>query len=82
MSTATVTTKGQVTIPKDVRDKLNLAPGSRIEFQVEGECAIIRPANLDILELKGILHAKSKGKVVSLEEMEAAIVQGALDSSR
>ncbi|MGL4574260.1 MAG: AbrB/MazE/SpoVT family DNA-binding domain-containing protein [Burkholderiaceae bacterium] len=35
MSTATVSSKGQVVIPKDVRDNLGIAAGSRIEFVVE-----------------------------------------------
>lgn len=33
----TVTTKGQVTIPKAVRDLLGIAPGSKVSFTVEGD---------------------------------------------
>jgi AbrB family looped-hinge helix DNA binding protein len=31
-----VTVKGQVTIPKSIRDRLGLTPGSRVEFEVDG----------------------------------------------
>lgn len=34
---ATVTTKGQVTIPKPIRDRLGLKPGSRVVFSMDGE---------------------------------------------
>ena len=42
MST-TVTAKGQVTIPKNVRDRLGLAPGSKVRFQQnsDGECILL-----------------------------------------
>lgn len=39
---ATVTRKGQITIPKDVRDALGLAPGSQVEFTIEAGRAILR----------------------------------------
>lgn len=43
--TTTVTSKGQVTIPKKVRDLLGLVPGSAVDFEVSGECqATLRPA--------------------------------------
>jgi antitoxin PrlF len=45
MST-TVTTKGQVTIPKKVRDYLGLVPGSAVSFEVSGEREVtLRPAD-------------------------------------
>lgn len=43
MATAKVTSKGQVTIPKIVRDSLGLCPGDRIEFVSEdGMCRIVK----------------------------------------
>lgn len=36
-----VTVKGQVTIPKPVRDRLGLAPGSRVEFSIEGDGRVV-----------------------------------------
>lgn len=40
-----MTTKGQVTIPKSVRQQLGLKQGSRVAFVVEGDHAVLRPAS-------------------------------------
>lgn len=39
-----VSTKGQVTIPQEVRSRLGLKEGDRVEFVTEGDVTIIRPA--------------------------------------
>jgi len=53
MLSATLTSKGQTTIPKRVRDFLHLHPGNQIDFILEGEGkVIIRPATLDVTHLK------------------------------
>lgn len=39
-----VTEKGQVTIPKDIRDRVGIRPGSEVEFGLEGEVITLRPA--------------------------------------
>jgi len=39
-----VTTKGQVTIPQEIRDRLGIHPGSTVEFGVEGEVVTVRKA--------------------------------------
>lgn len=45
MTTTTLTSKGQVTIPKRIRDELSLQPGAQVEFSVNsaGEVVIHRP---------------------------------------
>ncbi len=71
MSTATVTTKGQITIPADVRRRLGLASGDRVEFvEIEGGFAI-KPAIDDVRSLKGLLRKPAKH--VSIVEMNAVI---------
>ena len=45
METTTMTTKGQVTIPKSVRQQLGLKQGSRVTFVVEGDHAVLRPTS-------------------------------------
>ncbi|MGH9604464.1 MAG: AbrB/MazE/SpoVT family DNA-binding domain-containing protein [Terracidiphilus sp.] len=75
MATAAVTSKGQITIPIEVRKKLGLKPGDRVRF-IEGEKGeyILKPKTGSIMELKGI--ARLKGKPVSIEEMNKTIAKG------
>ena len=39
-----LTSKGQVTIPQDIREKLGLLPRTEVEFEVDGDAVRIRPA--------------------------------------
>lgn len=72
MATATVTSKGQVTIPKKIRDKLHLDTGRRIEFlEDEGGKITICPVVEDVRKLKGMV--RKPAKTVTLAEMKAAI---------
>ena len=75
-NTTTVTSKGQTTIPKRIRDRLNLKAGDRVEFVVEEDGKVVLvPATVRITELKRILP---RPKIpVSLDAMEAAIKLGA-----
>jgi len=58
MVLTTMTSKGQVTIPKEIREKLHIKPKDRITFSVEGDHAILHPLHGTILGLKGMLHKK------------------------
>jgi len=75
MATAAVTSKGQITIPIEVRRKLGLKPGDRVRF-VEGENGefILRPRTGSIMDLKGCVNWT--GKPVTIEEMNETIAQG------
>jgi len=69
MSTAMITTKGQVTIPKNVRDTLHVQMGDRIEFiQINEERYEIIAVTKNVEQLKGIVKSKNK-KAVSIDEM-------------
>ncbi len=71
MSAATITSKGQVTIPVDVRQRLGLESGDRIEFvEIEGGF-VIKPATDDVRTLKGLL--RKPARPVSIEDMNAVI---------
>lgn len=78
MSSATLTSKGQITIPKDVRDALHLEPGDQLDFIIQDDGRVlVRPATLNVIDLKGILHRKGR-RPVSVQEMHAAIVKRAI----
>jgi AbrB family looped-hinge helix DNA binding protein len=81
MASATITTKGQVTIPKEIRDYLNLDTGSKVDFVID-ENGIVKliPLNVPVQRLSGILHRPSM-KSATLEDMEASIREGASDWS-
>jgi len=72
VTTSTMTTKGQVTIPLDVRRRLGLDAGDRIEFvEIEKGLFAIKLAIDDVRSLKGLLRKPSKP--VSVEDMNAAV---------
>lgn len=72
MTTATITSKGQITIPATVRQALNVDAGDRVEFiQLEPDQYLFVAANRSVTELKG-MFGKAK-RVVSLDEMNQAI---------
>ena len=76
MATSTVTSKGQITIPKEIRDQLHLHTGNRIEFVVDPTGRLIlTPRNKDFRSVKGLLRSKRK-RPVSIHAMEHAIAQG------
>ncbi len=57
--TARVTSKGQVTIPKAVRDSLGIETGDHIVFRVEGSRAVIARAP-DFLDLAGVVRVPAE----------------------
>ena len=72
MSTSILTSKGQTTIPKDVRKRLNLLPGDHLEFVIdEGGCVLVQPVSVDASELAGML--KFPARTISVEDMDRAI---------
>ena len=72
MATATITSKGQTTIPKTVRQSLRLKAGDRVEFVVRDDgTALMVPATIRVADLEGILSPP--GKPVTVAAMNAAI---------
>ena len=73
MALATLTTKGQVTIPKQIRESLKLHTGDKIEIIVtENREAIIRPISKKVDDVFGKLYQPDR-KTVSVEAMNNAI---------
>ncbi len=73
VATSRLSTKGQLVIPKEIRDYLGVAPGDRIDFVVEEDGRVsLRPALVDFRDLRGLLHDAARPGV-SLEDIERAI---------
>ncbi len=74
---ATVTCKGQVTIPQAIRAKAKIVAGSQLEFQIEDDDTIIvHLVTRDVTDLKGMVKTKRQNPP-SLKEMKSAIAEGA-----
>ena len=73
-----MTSKGQVTLPKEIRERLKLRHGGKVEFAIEGSGrVVVSSKQSSILDLVGILPKPKR--TVTLEEMDEAIRQGAVD---
>jgi AbrB family looped-hinge helix DNA binding protein len=71
MSEATITSKGQVTIPADIRRAMGLSAGERVVFtQLDDGTIVFRAKRRSILELRGLLKPARAGKhPVSVRDM-------------
>ncbi len=71
---ATVTSKGQVTIPKEVRVRLGITTGDRLDFEVlpNGTLTAKRRRQGSLADVLGILQRPGQ-RAVSVEEMNEAI---------
>ena len=70
MSEATVTSKGQITIPADIRNALRLAAGERVVFtKLEDGTTIMRAKTRSILDLKGMLKPGRGHRKVPIADM-------------
>jgi AbrB family looped-hinge helix DNA binding protein len=71
MKTYTITPKGQVTIPVEIREKLKLYPGDKIAYEDTASGILIRPAKKDMMTDFGFL--KGRGLSEDLEEIRHAV---------
>lgn len=73
MPSATVTSKGQLTLPKAIRDRLHVNPGDTVEFVIEDSGQIhVRAGSVDVRDLRGLLRKPGR-QPVTLDAMEEAI---------
>ncbi|MGV0911428.1 AbrB/MazE/SpoVT family DNA-binding domain-containing protein [Martelella sp. FOR1707] len=68
----TLTSKGQTTIPVEVRQMLNLKPGDRIRYIIRDGEIIVRAKNRKASDLKGRFHDADR-EPMSLEDMKDAV---------
>lgn len=78
----TMTSKGQLTIPKDVRERLSLKPGTRFYVTIRGNEVVAMPKNRRLADLAGMLGKPPGGKSLTIEEIDDAIGEALADDDR
>ena len=78
MPRATITSKGQVTIPKEVREQLRVDTGDKLDFIVQGDGTVLVRPLLPVTRLKGLLYRRGQ-RAATIEEMNHAISKSAVD---
>jgi antitoxin PrlF len=73
MPTATITSKGQTTIPREIREHLNLKPGDRVSFNIEDGRVVLRPKNRSVMQLAGMLKRPGQPSMTAEDMTEAAM---------
>lgn len=74
MPAATMTSKGQVTIPKEIREELGLEAGTRLRFVRTSQGYVLKRASNSVMRLAG--SVKYDGPPLSLEEIEQRMAAG------
>lgn len=75
---ATLTSKGQLTLPKAARDALGLEAGTRFAVKIVDGKLLLTPARVDALSVRGILKSPH-ARPLSVEEMDAGISRAMLE---
>jgi AbrB family looped-hinge helix DNA binding protein len=77
MPSAKITSKGQITVPKAVRERLNVGPGDSVVFREQADGSIVLEAeSRDVMALAGSIKPGVKG--VTLAHMADAVEQAAI----
>jgi antitoxin PrlF len=71
---STLTSKGQTTIPAEIREALNLKPGDKIRYVMSGDRVYLRVKNGRLADLAGFLGRPPNAEGVSIEEIDDAIM--------
>ena len=78
---STLTSKGQATIPKAVREHLHLSPGDRVKFFLHPDGSVVLLPKVPISSLRGTLKNRFD-RVISVEEMDEGIAEAVADRDR
>jgi AbrB family looped-hinge helix DNA binding protein len=77
--TSTITQKGQILIPKELRDKLHLKSGDRVSYSIQEEKIYIEPV-ISVDEAAGMFADKAKGKKpLTKKEMKEIIAKAVVE---
>jgi antitoxin PrlF len=82
MPTATITSKGQITLPKEIREHLRVAEGDRIEFVIEAGGEVeVRPVTGSFRDLLGCVHRPGL-RPPTIEEMEETLLDAVAEDDQ
>ena len=73
MPISVLTSKGQMTIPKEVRKALNLKPSEKVIIVVEGNRAIIQPLKGNLLDIGGSVKIRNRGKPINFKKVREGV---------
>lgn len=77
MAIATLTSKGQTTVPRDIRERLGLEPGDQLHFTLlPNGTVVMRAKKRSLASLAGLLHVPGR-RAVSLARMKEAVAEAA-----
>ena len=67
-----ITTKGQVTIPQEIRERLGLLPHTEVDFEVRGDVVVLKKAEVSRRGRRIVEHLRGRGDVgMSTDEILA-----------
>jgi antitoxin PrlF len=76
MPTATLTSKGQITLPRRVREHLRVGVGDTMDFVISADGEVrVRSGGMEVSALKGLLRRHGR-RAVTLDQMDEAIRRG------
>lgn len=78
----TMTSKGQLTIPKDVRDELNLTAGTQFYVTTYHGHVVAVPKNKKLADLAGALGKPPSGETLTIEQMREAVMDAVAEDER
>jgi len=73
MAISVMTSKGQITIPKDVRNILKLKPSDRVIIMVEKDYAVLKPVHGNILDLGGSIKIPEREKPIDFKKLRGKV---------
>jgi AbrB family looped-hinge helix DNA binding protein len=73
MTKAKITSKGQITLPKAIRDLLGVCPGDQVVFRTTDAGIVVEANTVDLMTLRGVLKPKLGAKRVTVDGMKEAI---------
>lgn len=81
-ASSAVTSKGQTTIPKQVRDALGIKEGTPLRWKLKDGVLTVRAKTKRLEDFAGILGPPPNGRHVTIEEMNDAVLEEAADRFR